>query len=82
MEIQTHADRTERGWADVDGFVGPVQPGTGPRRDPAGDFPTGPEIGAVLPDVAAPDQSGDLIDVHAHRGRRPAVVNFFRSAVW
>ena len=35
---------------DHDGFIGPVQPGNGPRSDSRGDFPTGPDVGEALPD--------------------------------
>lgn len=69
-------------WLDVDGFAGPVKPGDGPRRDPRGEFPTGPEVGARLPDVVARHHNGSLVDVHRHRAGRPAVVVFYRSAVW
>jgi peroxiredoxin len=42
----------------------------------------GPEIGAAFPDVRLPDQRGELVDLHAYRGGRRAVVAFNRSAVW
>lgn len=77
-ELRTAATQTERGWVDQDGFLGPLRPGTGGRRDPAGDFPTGPEVGEPLPPVVAPDQHGRLRDVlvetkafHAAYGNQP-----------
>ena len=74
--------RVDRGFADHDGFVGPLQNGTGPRRSPIDWFPTGPEIGTRLPDIVAPDHAGRTVDVHADRDGAPAAVLFFRSAVW
>lgn len=71
-----------RGWVDHLGFQGPLKPGTGGRRDPAGEFPTGPAVGEPLPDVVASDAFGQQFDVHEHRAGRPAVVLFYRSAVW
>ena len=50
-ELETRGTRTDKGWRDHDGFIGPVQPGTGPRSDPRGDFPAGPEVGDAMPDV-------------------------------
>jgi hypothetical protein len=67
---------------DGDGYIMPVAPGTGPRRIPVGDFPTGPDVGTQLPDIVAIDQHGTSIDVHADRKGPPAVVMFYRSAVW
>ncbi|MBT3711513.1 MAG: hypothetical protein HOG19_18870 [Gammaproteobacteria bacterium] len=34
VEVETTARKTENGWADQDGFVGPFRPGNGPRNDP------------------------------------------------
>ena len=85
MEIEietTAAPGPGRMWLDVDGFAGPIKPGNGPRRDPKSDFPTGPAVGTRLPDVIAPNHDGTPIDVHRHRGGKPAVVVFYRSAVW
>ena len=67
---------------DADGYVMPLPAATGPRRIPLGDFPTGPEVGAKLPEVVAVDQHGRTIDLHADRAGRPAVLVFYRSAVW
>lgn len=69
-------------WEDEFGALGPVRPGLGPRQDPTGEFPTGPGIGSRLPDIVAPNQHGEIVDVHADRGERAAVVVFYRSAVW
>jgi hypothetical protein len=69
-------------WLDVDGFAGPVKPGHGPRRDPKEEFPTGPEVGTRFPNIVARHHDGSIINVHDHRQGRPAVVVFFRSAVW
>lgn len=82
--MDTTAERLGDGplWLDVHGFPGPKKPGDGPRRDPVGNFPTGPEIGAVLPDIVAQNHDGEMLDVHAHRAGKPAAVVFFRSAVW
>ncbi|WP_420440754.1 hypothetical protein [Candidatus Poriferisodalis sp.] len=67
---------------DAEGFNMPEPPGNGSRRIPLGDFPTGPEVGSPLPDIVAIDQSGRTVDVHADRAGQPAVVVFYRSAVW
>ena len=67
---------------DAEGFNMPLPPDSSNRRIPLGDFPTGPEVGARLPDITATDQHGNLIDVHADRAGQPAVVVFYRSAVW
>lgn len=82
IAMETYARKVERGWEDVEGFVGPLKPGAGPRSDPRGDFPTGPEIGSRLPDVRAVAHNGELVDLHQHRAGRPAALVFFRSAVW
>ena len=81
-ELETRATRTDHGWQDHDGFIGPMQPGFGPRSDPRGAFPTGPEVGEALPDVQSQTVDGAPFDLHADRADRPAVVVFFRSAVW
>jgi len=82
IEIETGAEQTERGWRDHDGFVGPYRPGNGPRTDPRGDFPTGPAVGAAMPEVRCLDADGCAFDLHQDRGGAPAVLVFFRSAVW
>jgi len=82
IEIETRAEQKGKGWADHDGFVGPFRPGNGPRTDPRGDFPTGPGIGELMPDVRCTDANGELFDLHQDRGGAPAVFIFYRSAVW
>lgn len=84
IEMETFGTEAEngRGWVDHLGFQGPLKPGTGGRRDPKGGFPTGPDIGQRLPDIVAHDDQGRLVDVHTDRAGRPAVVLFYRSAVW
>jgi len=42
----------------------------------------GPEIGERLPDFALPDPHGRIVDLHHDGGGAPAVVVFYRSAVW
>jgi hypothetical protein len=69
-------------YEDAEGFNMPEAPGTGSRRIPRGDFPTGPDVGQRLPDIVAIDQTGRLVDVHEDRDGQPAVVVFYRSAVW
>ena len=77
------AIRHESGlWEDEFGGLGPAKPGHGPRQDPVGEFPTGPDVGDRFPDVVAPSHSGEVIDVQAHRADRAAVFVFYRSAVW
>ena len=82
IAMETFAEKTEHGWRDQDGFVGPFQPGNGPRSDPRGEFPTGPSIGEQLPDITCRDLEGNDFNLHQHRDGKPAVVVFFRSAVW
>ena len=59
-----------------------------PETDPASglnqvDFETvGPQVGERFPDVVLPDQHGNPIDLHAHRGDRQAIIAFHRSADW
>lgn len=50
---------------------------------PPRDFSTiGPREGERFPDVRLPDQSGAMLDLHAARGARKALVVFHRSAEW
>jgi peroxiredoxin len=42
----------------------------------------GPSTGSRFPDVRLPDQKGRLMDLHAERGDRQALVVFYRSARW
>jgi hypothetical protein len=48
----------------------------GGRRD------IGPAVGTRFPDVHLPNQSGTLIDLHADRAGRRALIVFHRSARW
>lgn len=50
---------------------------------PATDFTRiGPSVGTRFPEVTLPDQHGRLVELHAARAARPAVVVFHRSAGW
>ena len=50
---------------------------------PVIDFYTiGPPVGSRFPDVVLPDQHGRMVDLHAARGGRRALIVFFRSADW
>ena len=69
-------------WRDSAGFVALYEPGTGPRVNPAGWFPTGPEIGEELPPISLTSFDGEEVDVHDARASGPAVVSFLRSVVW
>ena len=42
----------------------------------------GPSVGARLPDIRLPDQTGQIVDLHAARAGRRALVVFHRSARW
>lgn len=42
----------------------------------------GPNVGDRFPDVYLQDQHGDVIDLHADRAGRKAIVDVFRSADW
>lgn len=54
-----------------------------PQPFPSTDFMAiGPPVGVRFPDVVLPDQHGTLVDLHATRGTRPALVVFYRSARW
>lgn len=82
-DVDPNVSRHESGhWEDRYGALGPAKPGLGPRQDPTGHFPTGPEVGATLPDIVARDQNGRTVDVNAEAAGRPAVVVVYRSAVW
>ncbi len=84
LEVATTATEgpNGKGWVDHLGFLGPLKPGSGGRRDPVGEFPTGPDVGEMLPDLVALDSTGETVDLHADRDGKPAVVLFYRSAVW
>ena len=65
------------------GITVPVPASYPARRYPADhDFPTGPAVGERLPEFELPNQDGELVDFHAHRGDSKAIVVFYRSAVW
>ena len=52
-------------------------------RFPAIDFTAiGPAVGERFPDVRLPDQTGEIVDLHAVRGSRRALILFYRSARW
>ncbi len=42
----------------------------------------GPRRGARFPDVVLPDQTGALVDLHAARGGKRALVLVHRSVEW
>jgi peroxiredoxin len=42
----------------------------------------GPNEGEHFPDVVLSDQSGRVVDLHAARAGRKAIVVFYRSAEW
>ncbi|MDA1216550.1 MAG: hypothetical protein O2812_06725 [Chloroflexi bacterium] len=52
------------------------------RMPATDDFPTGPDVGQVLPDFTLPDQNGVLINYAEARGNHQAMVMFHRSACW
>jgi peroxiredoxin len=50
---------------------------------PALDFDRiGPQVGSRFPDLRLADQTGRLIDLHAERAGRRALVVVYRSAAW
>jgi peroxiredoxin len=56
---------------------------TPPAALPAIDFSRiGPAVGERFPDIQLPDQHGRVIDLHAARGNRRALIAFYRSASW
>jgi len=81
-DMETRGTKVENGWRDKDGFVGPIQPGLGPRSDPKGEFATGPEVGQLMPDVNCRNADGETFSLHEHRQGKPAIFIFYRSAVW
>jgi peroxiredoxin len=42
----------------------------------------GPAVGARFPDLALPNQRGEIVDLHAARAGQRALVVFYRSARW
>ena len=67
---------------DHHGFDAPAPLGHPGRVGLPDGHGTGPEIGERLPDFVLPDQHGNAVDLHADRAGAPAVVVFYRSAVW
>jgi hypothetical protein len=54
-----------------------------PLALPSLDFASiGPRVGSRFPDLRLPDQYGRLIDLHAERAGRRALVVVYRSARW
>ena len=82
LEMETQSEQTEHGFRDKDGFIGPYEPGNGPRSDPRGEFPTGPDVGQAMPNVLSQDSSGQPFDLHKFTNGEPYLFVFFRSAVW
>lgn len=81
-DMETRGTQVDTGWRDHDGFVGPMQPGHGPRSDPQGAFPTGPEVGTAIPDITCNTADHIPFRLSEQNNGRPAVFVFFRSAVW
>jgi len=42
----------------------------------------GPPVGSVFPNVRLPDQTGRLVDLHAERDGKRALIVVYRSARW
>ena len=58
-------------------------PMTSNPRLPVLDFARiGPQLGSRFPDLRLPEQTGRLIDLHAERAGRRALVVVYRSARW
>ena len=64
------------------GFDAPAPLGHPGRLGMPPDHPAGPAVGERLPDFTLPDAWGREVAFHADRKGRPAVVVFYRSAVW
>ncbi len=73
---------TNDGYYDEFDFYSPQPISRATRRQPGADFPTGPDIGAALPEIQLPDQHGNIVDVARNRGVNGAIVVFHRSAYW
>lgn len=82
IELETQAEEVAEGWKDEAGFVTVFPQGSGPRANPKGDFPSGPEPGSPMPDVHCVDSFGKPFDLHKDRAGRPAIFILQRSAVW
>ena len=73
---------TNDGYYDEFDFYSPMPIDRAARKEPDADFPTGPDIGAALPEIQLPNQHGDIVDVAHNRGENGAIVVFHRSAYW
>lgn len=82
IEVETRSEQVEDGWRDQDGFVTGFQEGEGPRANPRGEFPTGPDIGTTIPNVQCLDSFGKPFELYTAIAGQPAVFLFQRSAVW
>ena len=82
IEVETRSEQLEDRWRDQNGFITGFQEGEGPRANPRGRFPTGPEVGTQIPNVECSDSFGKPFDLHEAISGRPAVFLFQRSAVW
>ncbi len=85
MQIERDTRGAELGpnqYEDAEGYIAPLPAGYGPRSNPLGAFPTGPEVGEYLPDVVAVNSEGSTVDLHIDREGKPIVLVFTRSAVW
>jgi hypothetical protein len=60
----------------------PAETPPGLRFPDSDDFPTGPAIGAALPDFTLTDQHGAAVSLAAARGDRRALLVFLRSTRW
>jgi len=74
--------QTPNQYYDEFGFYSPQELTRATRRQPEKGFPTGPEVGEVVPSIVLPDQNGDLINVEKSLGSSGGVVVFHRSAYW
>ncbi len=73
---------SEFGFEDEYGIIAPAPLEMGVRKIAPEDFPSGPAVGARLPDFALCDQLDRRVQPHQDRGQSKAAVVFFRSAVW
>ena len=73
---------SDASYYDEFGFYSPMPIDRAARREPDEDFPTGPPIGATLPDVVLPNQFGVPVNIAQNGGTRGSIVVFHRSAYW
>ena len=64
------------------GFDAPAALGHPARLSRPADHACGPALGEVVPDFDLPDAFGKRVRLSDARRGRPAVVLFYRSAVW